>query len=69
MNNLRFLRESQGLSLGELANLVGINKSYLSRVENDISPISMGVAIVIADSLNCSLDELMGRVSLKIRKD
>ncbi|MFH0766435.1 MAG: helix-turn-helix transcriptional regulator, partial [Calditrichota bacterium] len=45
---LKQLRREQGLSQGELADAAGINRSYLSMVENDRSSPTMEVVQKLA---------------------
>jgi transcriptional regulator with XRE-family HTH domain len=58
---LKKIRNERNVTLEELAKHLEVNKSYLSRVENGIHPISMSIAISIADFFKVSLDELLGR--------
>ena len=60
---LKKIRKNYNTTLEELAKHLEVNKSYLSRVENGIHPISMSLAISIADYFDISLDDLFGRKS------
>jgi transcriptional regulator with XRE-family HTH domain len=62
---LKKIRKERRVTLEELAKHLEVSKSYLSRVENGIHPISMSIAISIADFFEVSLDELLGR---KVKK-
>lgn len=68
---LKRIRKNYNTTLEELAKHLEVNKSYLSRVENGIHPISVSLAISIADYFGISLDDLFGRKSniKKIRKE
>lgn len=67
---LKRIRKNYNTTLEELAKHLEVNKSYLSRVENGIHPISMSLAIEIADYFGISLDDLFGRKSnVKFRKE
>lgn len=67
---LKKIRKNYNTTLEELAKHLEVNKSYLSRVENGIHPISMSLAIEIADYFGISLDDLFGRKSnVKFRKE
>lgn len=68
---LKKIRKNYNTTLEELAKHLEVNKSYLSRVENGIHPISVSLAISIADYFGISLDDLFGRKSniKKIRKE
>ena len=61
MNNIKIIRKQKGIKQQELAEALGIKKSYMSRIENSKKSISLKRAIEIADFLNVSLDELVGR--------
>lgn len=60
---LKRIRKNYNTTLEELAKHLEVNKSYLSRVENGIHPISVSLAISIADYFGISLDDLFGRKS------
>ena len=57
---LRELREEAGLSQSELAGKVGIDYSYLSKIEGGVKPPpSEQVLTRLAEVLNADRDELM----------
>lgn len=53
-------RQEMGLTQKAFAALVGANQIQVSRWENDKHLPTIEQFIVIADALNCSLDELAG---------
>ncbi len=55
---LRHAREASRLSLGEVAARSGVTKSFLSRVERDITSPSVASLIGICDALGLSVGEL-----------
>lgn len=55
---LRHARESSRLSLGEVAERSGVTKSFLSRVERDMTSPSIASLVGICDALGLSLAEL-----------
>jgi transcriptional regulator with XRE-family HTH domain len=62
---VRAIREARGLLLVDLADSVGINKSYLSKIENQRAQPSPAVLVAIARELavpvtaiTCNLDKL-----------
>lgn len=62
---VRAIREARGLLLVDLADSVGINKSYLSKIENQRAQPSPAVLMAIARELavpvtaiTCNLDKL-----------
>ena len=57
---LKELREQAGLSQGELANKVGVNFTYLSKIESGVRPPpSEKVILRLAEVLDADRDELM----------
>jgi transcriptional regulator with XRE-family HTH domain len=62
---LRALRREKGLSQGELADLAGINRSYLSVLENGRSSPTIEVVEKLAHGLNVSVWDLIASVEEK----
>src|SRR3972149_10451633 len=57
---LKELRETAGLSQGELADKVGVSFTYLSKIENGVKPPPSEKGILkLAEALNCDKDDLM----------
>lgn len=61
MNNIKKIRKQKGIKQEELAEALGVKKSFVSRIENDRKQLPLKRAIEIADYLDISLDELIGR--------
>ncbi|WP_409295708.1 helix-turn-helix domain-containing protein [Peribacillus sp. SCS-26] len=62
--NCRRLRQERGYSLGQLAEMTGISKSYLCYIEKgDQQNPSIKVLTKIARALGCSVDELTGEAT------
>lgn len=59
--NIRRKRMEYGIEQQELAARCGAVKSYICNVECGIKIPSVAVLIRIADTLHCSIDELVGR--------
>ncbi len=59
--NLKFLRSSNKISQQELADRIGIDRSTVSRIENNEIETTIDNAIKIADIFNISLSDLLGR--------
>lgn len=57
--NIKFLRNSKGISQQGLADKVGIDRSTISRIENDEIDTTIDNAIKIADALNVTIDDLL----------
>jgi transcriptional regulator with XRE-family HTH domain len=51
--SVRIIRELQGFSQTELAELTGIPQSTISGIENDRIPIGVERAKILARALNC----------------
>ncbi|MBI2287852.1 MAG: helix-turn-helix transcriptional regulator [Chloroflexi bacterium] len=64
---LKELRNQAGLSQRELGDKVGVNFTYLSKIENGVlPPPSQKVILRLAEVLNADIDELMtlaGKIS------
>lgn len=58
--NIRRIREQNGLSQAELARLVGVSGSMLCQVERGTKACSMQLGAQIAGALNCDVNELYG---------
>ena len=61
--NLKRIRASRGMTQTELANSIGITQGLIGHIERGVKIPSLGVAIDIAKTLNCSLDELCSESS------
>lgn len=57
--NIRKLREAKGIKQNELAEAVGIGRSYLSRIERGSSVVHIELAADIAKELNCTINTLL----------
>lgn len=67
-NNIKYLRNKNGISQQGLADKVGIDRSTVSRIENNEIETTIDNAIKIADALNVSLYDLIGK-DLRINND
>ena len=59
--NLKLIREYRGFTQPQLAEKIGVSQQMISFIETGLKEPSTINLIRIADSLNCSLDELTGR--------
>ncbi len=59
--NIRVVRKSKGLSQEELAEKVDISVTHMSHIETGNTKLSLQVFADIADALDVSADELLGR--------
>jgi DNA-binding XRE family transcriptional regulator len=58
-NNIAKIRKRKGLTQMELAELVGVNRFHISKIERGKRTPSVKLLIKIADVLNVSLDDLL----------
>lgn len=58
--NLKFIRQQRGISQQELANKLKLDRSTISRWENDEMDITVGNAIQIADFFNIPIEDFTG---------
>ena len=61
MIRLKEIREEKGIKQKELAKGVGVTCAYLCAVERNRKQLSLKRAVEIANFLNVSLNELVGR--------
>lgn len=60
-NNIKYLRNKNELSQQGLADKIGIDRSTVSRIENNEIETTIDNAIKIAEALNVPLYDLVGR--------
>lgn len=61
MNSIRAFRKKKGLTLKQLGEKVGVAESTLSKYENGINEPDLKTLTLIADALDATVDELLGR--------
>jgi transcriptional regulator with XRE-family HTH domain len=61
-NKIRLLREEKGLSQENLASALDITQSNYARLEKDDNRISVPRLIIIANTLETTVTELVGEV-------
>lgn len=59
--NIKKRREAYDIEQQELARRVGISKAMMCYIEAGTKIPSLAIIIRLADTLNCTLDELVGR--------
>lgn len=64
-NNLKYYREKAGLSQQQLADKVGVGRTYISECELGISRLTLKMAKKYAEVLNVSPYELLGMDAIK----
>lgn len=62
--NLRRLRETQGMTQKELAKQVGVSVSMICQIERGAKSMSLPLGREITDILHCSLDDLLDYESM-----
>lgn len=55
---IRTVRKQQNLSQIDLAVMVGIDRAYLSEIENGHANVTVNILYAIADALNVSITKL-----------
>lgn len=58
VNNLKKIRQDRGLSQVELSKKALISRPYLSDIENDVSVPSTPIALRLASSLSCTVEDI-----------
>jgi transcriptional regulator with XRE-family HTH domain len=58
-NNLKRLRAEKNISQGELAEMVGMHSTHISRYERDLTHPTLDVIKKITDALKVSSDQLI----------
>lgn len=59
--NIRDLRKRQNLSQIDLAVTVGIDRAYLSEIENGKTNITINTLYAIADALNTPITDILSQ--------
>lgn len=67
--NLREFRKSKSLTQNELAKIVGVSRQAIASYESQRREPCIDVLIKLANSLNVSIDKLVGRQEYSIRKN
>ncbi len=58
-DNLAQLREKAGLTQHDLADLAGCTQQFINLCERGLKVPSLGVAVTIAKTLSCTVDDLI----------
>jgi len=61
VNNLRFLREQQGLTAKALAQTLNVTAQAVGKWERGEAMPQAALLPALADALNCTIDALFGR--------
>ena len=64
--HIMIIRKQKGLSQGELGKQVGTSGDIIGRYERGVITPSIDVIIKIADTLEVSIDYLVGKTSLEL---
>lgn len=57
--NIKRIREEKGLSQEEVAKAVGVSRTLICQIERDIRKPSLAVGKLIADKLECNINDLL----------
>lgn len=58
---LKSIRETKNITQEDVAKHIGVSQQFVSRLENNTKALPLAMAVEIADYLDVSLDELVGR--------
>lgn len=56
---IRNLRTKHGLSMEQLAEKVGVTFSLIGQIERETKPVSLNLAVDIAEALECDIQEIL----------
>lgn len=56
---IRNLRTKRGLSMEQLAEKVGVTFSMIGQIERETKPVSLNLAVDIAEALECDIQEIL----------
>ena len=65
--NLRRLRHAKGMSQEELADVAGVNRTYVSKLETGATYAGLEVIGKLADALKIDATELLRRPTKRVR--
>ena len=60
-DNIRNARQTENLSQGELAEMLGVHQTYVSMLERGLNTPTVELLDRMADIFDCSTDWLLGR--------
>ncbi|MGN1114294.1 MAG: helix-turn-helix domain-containing protein [Oscillospiraceae bacterium] len=60
-SNVKSIRKKRNLTQRELAKRASVSYTMMSYIEQGIKLPSLSLSVRLADALECSLDELVGR--------
>lgn len=67
MDNLKSLRDARGITQAELAEMIGVNQAYVSKIEAGIANPSLDKILAIAKALHAQPAELFTLPTLQKR--
>ena len=67
--NLKSIREQKHITQADFAKKIGISQQMISYIEKGLKEPSATILVRMADYLNCSLDEIIGRKDFINRKE
>ena len=56
---IRNMRTKRGLSMEQLAEKVGVTFSLIGQIERETKPVSLNLAVDIAEALGCDIQEIL----------
>lgn len=67
--NLKSIREQKHITQTDFAKEIGVSQQMISYIEKGLKEPSTTILVRMADYLNCSLDEIIGRKDFINRKE
>ena len=58
-NNIQNLRKARGMNQGQLADIAGVDRAYISLVENGKQNLTLGALVKLSESLSVSVSALV----------
>ena len=57
--NLKRIRTEKGISQGDIVRSVGIDRAFVSNIENGKTNPTLATIVILAKAINVSVDELL----------
>ena len=58
-NNIQNLRKARGMNQGQLADIAGVDRAYISLVENGKQNLTLGALVKLSESLSVPVSALV----------
>ena len=68
-DSIKATRNIKGITQIEMAETLGVNQAFVSQIENGVRIPNVAMLERIADTLDCSIDGLLGRDAKYIKNE